>query len=128
LPSVAAWGSPRATDEISFANLTRSQARALELPAGHPGVAVTRQAYDLAGVASSCGVTRGDAFAFHYTVTITEETFDELACRRAAVPRCLAASATLVGLRRAARRYRRRQDDHAGRVVPAGGGADAMAG
>jgi GntR family transcriptional regulator len=64
-------GIARATDEISFANLTAPQARALELPAGHPGVAVTRQAYDLAGRCVELRVTRGDAFAFHYTVTIT---------------------------------------------------------
>jgi GntR family transcriptional regulator len=64
-------GITRASDEISFANLTAHQARALELPAGHPGVAVTRQAYDLAGRCVELRVTRGDAFAFHYTVTIT---------------------------------------------------------
>lgn len=64
-------GITRATDEISFANLTAQQARALELPAGHPGVAVTRQAYDLAGRCVELRVTRGDAFAFHYSVTIT---------------------------------------------------------
>lgn len=64
-------GITRATDEISFSNLTAQQARALELPAGHPGVAVTRQAYDLAGRCVELRVTRGDAFAFHYSVTIT---------------------------------------------------------
>jgi GntR family transcriptional regulator len=64
-------GITRATDEMSFANLTAPQARALGLPAGHPGVAVTRQAYDLAGRCVELRVTRGDAFAFHYTVTIT---------------------------------------------------------
>lgn len=61
----------RVTDEIAFANLTAAQARALELPAGHPGVSVTRQAYDLAGRCVELRVTRADAFAFHYTVTIT---------------------------------------------------------
>ena len=61
----------RAADEIGFANLTASQARALGLPPGHPGAAVTRQAYDLAGRCVELRVTRGDAFAFHYTVTIT---------------------------------------------------------
>lgn len=61
----------RATDEIGFANLTASQARALELPAGHPGVTVTRQAFDLAGRCVELRVTHGDAFAFHYSVTIT---------------------------------------------------------
>lgn len=61
----------RATDEIGFANLTAAQARALELPPGHPSVAVTRQAYDLAGRCVELRVTHGDAFAFHYSVTIT---------------------------------------------------------
>jgi GntR family transcriptional regulator len=61
----------RVIDEISFANLSASQARALELPAGHPGVTVTRQAYDLAGRCVEMRVTHGDAFAFHYCVTIT---------------------------------------------------------
>jgi GntR family transcriptional regulator len=61
----------RATDEIGFAHLTGPQARALELPAGHPGVTVTRQAYDLAGRCVELRVTHGDAFAFHYSVTIT---------------------------------------------------------
>jgi GntR family transcriptional regulator len=61
----------RATDEIGFAPLTAPQARALELSAGHPGVTVTRQAYDLAGRCIEMRVTRGDAFAFHYSITIT---------------------------------------------------------
>ena len=61
----------RATDEISFAPLTAAQARSLALSAGHPGVAVTRQAHNLAGHCVELRITRGDAFAFHYTVTIT---------------------------------------------------------
>ena len=61
----------RATDEIGFAHLTAPQARALELSAGHPGVTVTRQAYDLVGRCVELRVTHGDAFAFHYSVTIT---------------------------------------------------------
>jgi GntR family transcriptional regulator len=61
----------RATDEIAFAPLTAAQARTLALPAGHPGVAVTRQAHDLAGRCVELRITHGDAFAFHYTVTIT---------------------------------------------------------
>ena len=61
----------RATDEIAFAPLTAGQARALELPSGHPGVAVTRQAYDLAGRCVEYRVTHGDAYAFHYCVTMT---------------------------------------------------------
>jgi GntR family transcriptional regulator len=61
----------RASDEIAFAHLTAAQARALALAAGHPGVVVTRQAYDLAGRCVELRVTRADAFAFHYSVTIT---------------------------------------------------------
>jgi GntR family transcriptional regulator len=61
----------RAVDEIAFAPLTAHQSRTLDLPAGHPGVAVTRQSYDLAGRCVELRVTRGDAFAFHYSVTIT---------------------------------------------------------
>lgn len=61
----------RATDEIGFAPLTAAQARALDLPAGHPGVTVTRQAHDLSGRCVELRITRGDAQAFHYTVTIT---------------------------------------------------------
>ena len=61
----------RATDEIGFATLSGPQARHLGLSAGHPGVTVTRQAYDLAGRCVELRVTRADAFAFHYAVTIT---------------------------------------------------------
>lgn len=61
----------RVTDDIGFAPLGAAQARALELPPGHAGVAVTRQAYDLAGRCVEFRITRGDAYAFHYTVTIT---------------------------------------------------------
>ncbi len=61
----------RATDEIGFASLSAAQARHLELPVGHPGVTVTRQAHDLVGRCVELRITRADAFAFHYTVTIT---------------------------------------------------------
>jgi len=61
----------RATDEISFSPLTAAQARALELACGHPGVSVIRQAHDLAGRCVELRITHGDAFAFHYSVTIT---------------------------------------------------------
>lgn len=61
----------RATDEIGFAPLSAAQARHLGLEAGHPGVTVTRQACDLAGRCVELRVTRADAFAFRYTVTIT---------------------------------------------------------
>jgi GntR family transcriptional regulator len=61
----------RATDEIGFGNLSTAQARALHLSAGHPCATVTRQAFDLAGRCVEMRITRGDAHAFHYTVTIT---------------------------------------------------------
>ncbi|MCE2660822.1 MAG: GntR family transcriptional regulator [Rubrivivax sp.] len=61
----------RATDDIAFAHLTAAQARVLELPAGHPGVTVTRQAHDITGRCVELRLTHGDAFAFHYSVTIT---------------------------------------------------------
>ena len=61
----------RATDEIAFGALTAPQARALRLSAGHPCARVTRLAWDLAGACVELRHSRGDAHAFHYTVTIT---------------------------------------------------------
>lgn len=61
----------RAVDEISFGALTAAQAGHLALSAGHPCALVTRCAYDLAGHCVEVRYTRGDAHAFHYTVTIT---------------------------------------------------------
>ena len=61
----------RASDEIGFGVLAAAQARTLHLGAGHPCAVVTRQAYDLAGRCVELRTTRGDAHAFHYTVTIT---------------------------------------------------------
>ena len=61
----------RATDEIAFETFAAAQAHPLHLEPGHPCVAVTRQAFDLAGRCVEFRTTRGDAYAFHYTVTIT---------------------------------------------------------
>ena len=61
----------RAIDEIGFGALTAAQARHLNLPAGHPCAKVTRHAYDLSGQCVEVRFTRGDAHAFHYTVTLT---------------------------------------------------------
>ena len=61
----------RAVDEITFGSLTAVQARHLKLPAGHPCAKVTRKAYDLSGRCVEVRYTRGDAHAFHYTVTLT---------------------------------------------------------
>jgi GntR family transcriptional regulator len=61
----------RAVDEIAFGTLSAPQARTLRLNAGHPCAIVTRQAFDLIGRCVELRTTRGDAHAFHYTVTIT---------------------------------------------------------
>lgn len=61
----------RAVDAISFGSLGAAQARALRLPAGHPCAIVQRQAFDLSGRCVEWRTTRGDAHAFHYTVSIT---------------------------------------------------------
>ena len=61
----------RCVDDIGFAVLTAAQAIPLGLAAGHPGVVVQRAAYDLGGRCVEWRTTRGDAHAFHYTVTIT---------------------------------------------------------
>lgn len=61
----------RAVDEIAFGQLGALQARALNLPVGHPCACVQRQAFDLAGRCVEWRTTRGDANAFHYTVSIT---------------------------------------------------------
>jgi GntR family transcriptional regulator len=60
----------RAVDDISFAALNATHARLLGLPPGHPGVLVTRSAHDMAGRCLEVRFTRGDAQAFHYSVTI----------------------------------------------------------
>ena len=61
----------RAVDTIGFGSLAAAPAQALRLPAGHPGVRVQRQAFDLAGRCVEWRTTLGDANAFHYTVSIT---------------------------------------------------------
>lgn len=61
----------RAVDEIRFGQLNAADARALKLPAGHACAVVQRQAYDLSGRCVEWRVTRGDAAAFRYTVSIT---------------------------------------------------------
>jgi GntR family transcriptional regulator len=60
----------RAVDEIGFGSLSAAQARWLDLPAGHPCAVVERDAYDIAGRCVEVRTTRGDANAFHYTVTL----------------------------------------------------------
>lgn len=61
----------RAVDTIGFGSLPASVARALRLPAGHPGARVQRLALDISGRPVEWRTTLGDANAFHYTVSIT---------------------------------------------------------
>lgn len=61
----------RAVDEVSFGLLGATQARALALAPGAPCAIVTRRAHDLAGRCIETRCSRGDAHAFHYTVTLT---------------------------------------------------------
>lgn len=61
----------RAVDDISFDALGAADARALGLPAGHPCARVTRHAFDVGGRCIEHRISRGDAHAFHYTVSIT---------------------------------------------------------
>ncbi len=61
----------RAVEDIGFDRLIAADARQLGLSAGHPCAKVIRQAFDLAGRCVEHRVTRGDAHAFHYTVSIT---------------------------------------------------------
>jgi GntR family transcriptional regulator len=60
----------RAVDEIGFGALSAAQARLLDLTAGHPCAIVERDAYDISGRCVEVRTTRGDANAFHYTVTL----------------------------------------------------------
>lgn len=61
----------RAVDHIAFGVLSAGQAELLALPPSHPCVIATRCAYDLAGRCVEYRETRGDAYAFQYTVNIT---------------------------------------------------------
>lgn len=61
----------RAVDDIRFDTLSAADARTLGLPASHPCAKVTRQAFDRVGRCIEHRITRGDAHAFHYTVSIT---------------------------------------------------------
>lgn len=60
----------RVVDQISFGQLGAADARALQLPSAHPCALVQRQAYDLSGRCVEWRSSRGDAHAFHYTVSI----------------------------------------------------------
>lgn len=60
----------RAVDEIGFAALGAEHAALLGLAAGHPAAVVSRRAFDIAGRCVEFRITRGDAQAFAYTVTL----------------------------------------------------------
>ncbi len=60
----------RAVDEIGFAALGTEHAALLGLAAGHPAAVVSRRAFDIAGRCVEFRITRGDAQAFAYTVTL----------------------------------------------------------
>jgi GntR family transcriptional regulator len=60
----------RAVDQIGFGQLSVAQARRLQLPAGHPCAVVNRSAFDITGTCIEVRTTRGDAHAFHYSVTL----------------------------------------------------------
>ncbi|MFM7331170.1 MAG: GntR family transcriptional regulator [Brachymonas sp.] len=61
----------RASDTISFGQLGAAQAQQLALPAAHPCAIVQRLAFDWAGRCVEVRSSRGDAFAFNYSVNIT---------------------------------------------------------
>lgn len=61
----------RAVDDIGFTLASGAGARHLQLSSGHPCAQVSRSAYDLAGHCIEFRITRGDAHAFAYSVTIT---------------------------------------------------------
>lgn len=60
----------RVVDRISFGQLGAADAKALQLPTTHPCAIVQRQAFDLSGRCIEWRNSRGDAHAFHYTVSI----------------------------------------------------------
>jgi GntR family transcriptional regulator len=60
----------RVVDQISFGRLGAADAKALQLPTAHPCAIVQRQAFDLSGRCIEWRSSRGDAHAFHYTVSI----------------------------------------------------------
>lgn len=61
----------RASDSISFGPLAAAHASKLSLPAAHPSAIVQRQAFDITGRCVEVRISRGDAYAFNYSVNIT---------------------------------------------------------
>lgn len=61
----------RAADTISFGQLAAAQADQLKLPVAHPCAVVQRLAFDITGRCVEVRSSRGDAYAFNYSVQIT---------------------------------------------------------
>jgi GntR family transcriptional regulator len=61
----------RASDTIRFGRLTAAQAAHLKLPPSHPCALVQRLAFDLSGRCVEVRSSRGDAYAFNYSVHIS---------------------------------------------------------
>lgn len=59
-----------AQDQLTFGQLTATQARHLKLDKGHPCARVQRRAYDLADRCVELRTTLGDAFSFEYTAHV----------------------------------------------------------
>jgi GntR family transcriptional regulator len=57
-------------DNLSFSQLNATQAKRLKLAPAHPCVLVERQAFDMAGRCVELRTTRGDAFAFKYSIQL----------------------------------------------------------
>ena len=60
----------KAKDTVSFELLKKSDAKALGLREGHPGVRVDRLAFDLSGAVVEFRTSVGDAMAFQYSAEV----------------------------------------------------------
>ena len=60
----------KAKDTVSFELLKKSDARALNLREGHPGVRVDRLAFDISGMVVEFRTSVGDAMAFQYSAEV----------------------------------------------------------
>ena len=56
----------KAKDQVSFELMKKTDAKVLGMKEGHPGVRVTRIAYDLTGEPVEYRSSIGDAMAFRY--------------------------------------------------------------
>ncbi|MDF9789004.1 GntR family transcriptional regulator [Polynucleobacter sphagniphilus] len=60
----------KAKDTVSFELLKKSDAKALNLREGHPGVRVDRLAFDISGMVVEFRTSVGDAMAFQYSAEV----------------------------------------------------------